>query len=249
MGKAVDSFDFAIGRVLAGKYRIERLLGGGWEGEAYQVTEVTTGVQRAAKVFYPQRNIGDRALRAYARKLEKLSDCAALIRYHHTDTFRHSGSRISFVLSELVQGEILEEFVKRQPGRRLPMFEALHLLRAVARGVAQIHQRGEYHGDLHDRNVLVQRRGVHFEVKLLDLFSDKSSTRTRQQDDVVDLGRLLYDMVGGRERYPRQPHEIKAICRGLRRSLILDRFRSSADLVVHLDGFEWDAAAGRRSRR
>jgi len=239
VSKAIDSFDFAIGRVLAGKYRIERLLGRGWEGEAYQVTEVATGVQRAAKVFYPKRNQGNRALRAYARKLEKLSDCSALIRYHHTDTFRQAGSRISFVLSELVQGEILEDFVKRQRGHRLGTFEALHLLRAVARGVAQIHQRGEYHGDLHDRNVLVRRRGVHFEIKLLDLFSDKAPTRTRQRDDVVDLAELLRDMVGGRTRYARQPAEIKAICRGLKRSLILDRFRTSADLVVHLDGFEW----------
>jgi hypothetical protein len=239
MSKAVDSFDFTIGRILAGKYRIERLLGKGWEGEAYQVTEVATGVQRAAKVFYPQRNRGDRALRAYARKLEKLSDCSALIRYHHTDAFRHAGARISFVLSELVRGEILEDFVKRQRGRRLPTFEAMHLLRAVARGVAQIHQRGEYHGDLHDRNVLVRRRGIHFEVKLLDLFSDQAPTRARQRDDILDLARLLFDMVGGQARYAGQPPEIKAICRGLRHALILDRFRSSADLVVHLDGFEW----------
>jgi serine/threonine protein kinase len=240
MSKTVDSFDFPIGRVLAGKYRIERLLGRGWEGEAYQVTEVATGVQRAAKVFYPQRNPRDLALRAYARKLEKLSDCSALIRYHNTDTFRHAGSQISFVLSELVRGDILENFVKRRRGRRLPAFEALYLLRAVARGVAQIHQRGEYHGDLHDRNVLVRRRGVHFDIKLLDLFSDKAPTRARQRDDVLDLARLLYDMVGGPRRYASQPPEIKAICRGLRHSLILDRFRSSADLVVHLDGFEWE---------
>ncbi|NIM60602.1 MAG: protein kinase, partial [Acidobacteria bacterium] len=121
----------------------------------------------------------------------------------------------SFVLSELVRGEILEDFVNRQRGKRLSGFEALHLLRAVAKGVAQIHQRGEYHGDLHDRNVLVRRRGVHFDVKLLDLFSDKSSTRHRQQDDVIDLAGLLYGMVGGRERYAQQPAEIKAICRGM----------------------------------
>ncbi|NIM01181.1 MAG: protein kinase [Acidobacteria bacterium] len=240
MSKVIDSFNFTIGRVLAGKYRIERLLGRGWEGEAYQVTEVKTGVQRAAKVFYPQRNRGDRALRAYARKLEKLSGCSALIRYHHTDSFRRSGQPISFVLSELVRGEILEDFVKRQRGGRLTGFEALHLLRAVARGVAQIHQFGEYHGDLHDRNVLVRRRGIHFEVKLLDLSSDKSSTRHRQQDDVIDLAGLLYGMVGGRKWYARQPPEIKTICRGMKHSLILDRFHTSSDLVVHLDGFGWD---------
>ena len=48
------------------------------------------------------------------------------------------------------------------PGMWRCQLEALHLLRSVARGVAQIHQRREYHGDLHDRNVLVRRRGVHF---------------------------------------------------------------------------------------
>lgn len=249
MNKTVDNFGFAVGRVLAGKYRIDRFLGKGWEGEAYQVTEMMSGAQRAAKVFFPQRNRGDRALRSYARKLEKLGDCSALIRYHHTDAFRFGGSRISFVLSELVRGEILEDFVKRHPGRRLPTFDALHLLLAVARGVAQIHQRNEYHGDLHDRNVLVRRRGVHFEIKLLDLSSDKSSTRKRQQDDILDLARLLYDMVGGQEHYARQPAEIKGICRGLRHALILERFRSSADLVVHLDGFEWSGAGGRRRTR
>ncbi len=239
MSKVIDSFDFPVGRVLAGKYRIERLLGRGWEGEAYHVTEIKTDVQRAAKVFYPQRNRNDRALRAYARKLEKLSDCSALIRYHHTDSFRRSGEPISFVLSELVRGEILEDFAKRQRGGRLPAFEALHLLRTVARGVAQIHQHGEYHGDLHDRNVLVRRRGVHFEVKLLDLSSDKSATRHRQQDDVIDLAGLLYGMVGGRKWYAKQPPEVKSICRGMNHSLILDRFRTSSDLVVHLDGFRW----------
>jgi hypothetical protein len=203
------------------------------------VTELATGVQRAAKVFYPQRNLNDRSLRIYARKLEKLVDCTMLIRYHHTDSFRQGRQRISFLLSELVQGEILEEFVKRHPGKRLTTYEALCLLRTVASGITQIHQHREYHGDLHDRNVLVRRKGVHFEVKLLDLFAHPAGKRHRQRDDIVDLAQLLYDMVGGRARYASQPPEIKAICRGLRRSLILERFPTSADVVSYLDSFEW----------
>ena len=139
----------------------------------------------------------------------------------------------------MIGAEILEDFVKRQRGRRLPPYEALHVLRSVAGGVEQIHRHGEYHGDLHDRNVLVRRSGIHFEVKLLDLFARTSGKRAGRQEDVVDLARLLYDMVGGALHYAAQPREIKAICRGLRRSLILDRFRTSADLVDHLDRFEW----------
>ena len=41
----IESFDFQPGRVLAGKYVIERKLGGGWEGEVYKVVEILTGVR------------------------------------------------------------------------------------------------------------------------------------------------------------------------------------------------------------
>ena len=43
-------FDFPSGRSLGGgKYAIERLLGSGWEGEVYAITERATGIRRAAK--------------------------------------------------------------------------------------------------------------------------------------------------------------------------------------------------------
>ena len=225
--------------MLAGKYRVDALLGSGWEGEAYRVTETLTGVQRAAKIFYPHRNLGDRALRRYARKLEILSDCPVLIRYHHSDSFRHRGHTVSFLLSELVHGEILEDLVQRQRGKRLAPFEALHLLRTIAEGVRDIHRHREYHGDIHDRNVLVRRRGVHFDVKVLDLFSHGSYTRERRRDDVIDLVHLLHGMVGGAKHYGRQPQPVKEICRGLKRTLILQRFPTVERLLEHLDGFRW----------
>jgi hypothetical protein len=37
--------------VLAGKYVVEGLLGSGWEGEVYRVTERSTGIKRAMKLF------------------------------------------------------------------------------------------------------------------------------------------------------------------------------------------------------
>ena len=55
----------------------------------------------------------------------------------------------------------------RQRGRRLSPFEALHLLHALVRGVEEIHAVGEYHGDLHSDNIIVRRRGLGFEVKVV----------------------------------------------------------------------------------
>ena len=75
----IDSFDFPAGRVLAGKYQVEDFLGSGYEAEVYRVSELRTGIRRAAKIFYPQRNPRDRAVRFYARKLDRLRKCPILI--------------------------------------------------------------------------------------------------------------------------------------------------------------------------
>jgi hypothetical protein len=236
----IEAFNLPVGRVIAGKYSVEGLLGAGWEGEVYRVTEVRTGIPRAAKIFYPDRNPRDRALRFYATKLERLQKCSMVIRYHHSEAFTYRGVTVVALLSELVEGEILEDFVLKQPGRRLRPFEALHLLHALVAGVEEVHLQKEYHGDLHDRNVLVQRRGIGFVVKLLDFFHWGRPSRANMQDDIVQLARLLYDAVGGRERYASQPPEIKAICCGLRRGLILRKFPTASHLRRHLESFVWD---------
>lgn len=239
--KRIEAFDLQPGRLIAGKYVVEDLLGAGWEGEVYRVTEVRTGIRRAAKVFYPDRNPRDRALKFYATKLERLAKCSMVIRYHHSESFKCRGTPVVALISELVNGEILEKFVRRQPGRRLPPFEALHLLHALVSGVEEIHLQRDYHGDLHDGNVLVQRHGIGFEVKLLDFFHWGRPSRSNMQDDVVQLVRLLYDIVGGRDRYAGQPPEIKAVCCGLRRGLILRRFPTASHLRRHLESFAWES--------
>ena len=45
----VKRFDFPAGKIIAGKYVIERPLGSGWEGEVYAIEERATGIRRAAK--------------------------------------------------------------------------------------------------------------------------------------------------------------------------------------------------------
>ena len=68
-------FDFPPGRTVAGKYEIERPLGRGWEGEVYVVRERSTGIERAAKFYYPHRDPMGKAAISYARKLDALRHC------------------------------------------------------------------------------------------------------------------------------------------------------------------------------
>ncbi len=240
-GTSFESFDLTPGRIIGGKYVVEALLGAGWEGEVYKVTERRTGVSRAIKVFFPERNVGDRALRFYARRLERLRGCPIVIKYHHSETFRFRGYDITALVSEFVEGALLQSMVKQMPGQRMQVFEAMWLLRTLAEGVAQIHAHKTYHGDLHDKNILVQRRGVHFDIKLLDLYEQGGPTPTNIREDVIDLVRIFYDVLGGAKRYAGQPPEVKAICSGLQRGLILKKFPTARRLVQHLDGFKWES--------
>jgi hypothetical protein len=235
----IETFALQPGRVLAGRYEVNELLGAGWEGEVYAVTECRTSIPRAAKIFFPQRNVKDRTLRAYAKKLDRLRDCPIIIQYHHSEEFSFRGRKVTALISDLVKGELLEDFVRRQPGRRLHPFEALHLVHAITVGVEQIHNMGEFHGDLHDRNVIVRRHGLGFAVKLLDFYDWGGPRRQKRAHDVVDLVRLLYDATGGRTRYPRLPSEIKGICLGLRSDLVRRKFPNATRLRTHLESLDW----------
>ena len=180
----IDAFDFQPGRVLASKYEVVSRLGAGWEGEVYVLREIRTGIDRAAKFFFPHRNIKDKTANFYARKLHKLRGCPILIQYHTQEVISFRRMSITVLISEFVEGELLSRFLARQPGHKLSVFEAMHLLHLLASGVERIHQLGEYHGDLHDDNIIVVRQGISFNIKLIDMFHWGAPTPANILDDV-----------------------------------------------------------------
>lgn len=239
MGYRLQSFGLEPGFILARKYEVVERLGAGWEGEVYKVCELGTRIERAAKFFFPQRNPGNRTVRFYARKHHKLRHCPILIQYHTLETVELDGLKISFLVSEFVEGELLTNFLSRQPKKRLNPFQGLHLLHVLAQGLEQIHHNYEYHGDLHTDNILIRRRGISFDVKLIDMFYAGKATAEKIRADVCDLVRIFYDALGGRKQYSRLPLEVKQICCGLRRSLIQAKFRTAGQLREYLENMEW----------
>lgn len=233
--RRTDRFNLQPGQSFGSKYVIESFLGGGVEGEVYKVRETRTKITRAAKLFYPWKNERDRAARAYARKLENLRGCPLVIQYHNAETLLVRGTKVTCLLSDYVDGMLLAEYVGRRPGKRLMPFEALHILYTLVWGLEQIHATGEYHGDLHDENVLIKPSGIFFDIKILDFFHWGRPVGTHQKHDIVDAVRILYYMVGGPRTYRQQPPGIKAICLGMRRDLILKRFPTANRLRRHLE--------------
>ena len=234
------NFDLPPGVVIANKYEVVEKLGGGWEGEVYLVKERIVKIERTAKLFYPKRNVHDRASNFYAKKLHKLRHCPIIIQYHTQDTFYFHGVPIRILISEYVEGDRLSQFIARQRGKRLSPFQALHMLYALVRGIECVHKQGEYHGDLHTDNIIVQRYGLTFDVKVIDMFHWGAPRAENIHDDVVDLVKLFYESLGGKKFYKQQPQEIKSIVCGLKRSFILKKFRNASKLREYLETMQWE---------
>ncbi|NIQ01048.1 MAG: protein kinase, partial [Nitrospinaceae bacterium] len=228
--KKITSFDLPPGRTLAGKYRVVDQLGSGWESEVYKVREINTGIERAAKLFFPHRNLNNKTARFFARKLHKLRTCSVLIQYHTEERITFKRWPVTVLISEYVEGELLSHFLKKFPGKRLPPFQAVHLLYALTKGIEEIHRLREYHGDLHTDNIIVNRFGLTFELKLVDLFHWSAPKTENMQDDICGAIHVFYESLGGKKYYARQPKTVKKICLGLKRTLILKKFRTSSDL-------------------
>jgi len=236
----ISGFDFPVGKRLGKKYEILDKLGQGWEGEVYLVRELLTGIERAAKFFFPQRNKNNKTLVFYAKKLHELRHCPIVIQYLTQETITIRGMDISYLISDFIEGELLSEFLLRQPGRRLPPFQALHLLHALASGIENIHHMREFHGDLHIDNVIIRRFGLSFDLKLLDMFYWGGARNENIQYDVNNLIRIFYESIGGKKHYAKQPKEVKEICCGLKNSLIMKKFRSAGQLREYIETMEWN---------
>jgi hypothetical protein len=77
-------------------------------------------------------------------------------------------------------------------------------------------------------------------LKLLDSFQWPDSKRSNLQEDLLNAVRILYDVIGGQKHYAKQPKVIKNICCGLKKSLILSKFKNIHRLKEHLENLSWE---------
>lgn len=239
MASNTHSFNLTTGRVIAKKYEVLAKLGEGWEGEVYSVREIHTGIEHAAKLFFPQRDKNNTAVTAYAKKLHKLRNCSMVMRYHTEEYFQFNRKPVMILISELIEGVLLSEYVQRRRGRRLEPYEALHIIYELSKGLAEIHALNEYHGDLHSGNIILTKSGVRFEFKLMDMYFRGKPSRAHLADDVFFLVELLYELVGGAKHYRHQPDAIKQVCKGLKRSLIIKNAKNAKQLREYIETLSW----------
>src|SRR5690606_40571341 len=92
---------------------------------------------------------------------------------------------------------------------------------------------------LHSENVIVQRLGLTFNLKLLDLFHWGPANRENRHHDICSMIRIFYDALGGQKTYARQPQKVRDICCGLKQSLIRKKFRTASELRLYIEARDW----------
>lgn len=233
-------FELRPDQTLGRNYHIVEFLGRGYEGEVYKIAERRTGIIRAAKLFYPQRNKNSKKILWYADKLHKLSSCPVVINYHHRDMVRVRTESIEILISDFIDGIKLSEYIKEQPGKKMNSFEALHLFYALVQGVEAIHYLGEYHGDIHSDNILIKRRGLSFDVHLVDFYDWGKPSKVKIQTDVYDMINILHEMIGGQKWYSKAGKDIKQIVMGRKQSLIRKKMKNASQIRLMLENLVWE---------
>lgn len=169
---------YAVGDVIAGKYRLERLLGEGGQAWVWQARNLALDACVALKVL---REDGSNALQI--RRL--LQEARAAARLGHPAIVRvfdlgEAESGDPFLVMELLEGESLaDRLVER--GRMSP-FEAVRVLLPIADALVAAHAKGIVHRDLKPDNVFLAIGSDSFQPKLLDF--GIAAVRRRQRRTV-----------------------------------------------------------------
>ena len=143
--------ELVAGRVLGGRYRVERRLGTGGMGEVWAAEHVTGHTQVAVKMLLAQALGIPEIVTRFQRE-------AVLLALVHSDHLPHALEFLvddlygPLLVTELVEGESLAVVLARP----LSVEQAVELGIDLATGVAELHRSGVVHRDLKPSNVILR---------------------------------------------------------------------------------------------
>jgi serine/threonine protein kinase len=151
----------APGSVIAGKYRIERMLGEGGMGRVYAARQ--TGLERpvALKILRPELARDAVALTRFHREARLIASLNSehVVRVHDLGAL-DTGE--PYLVMELLEGEDLGTVLARGP---IPVHQATALILAACEALAEAHALGIVHRDIKPSNLFLTRT---HRLKVLD---------------------------------------------------------------------------------
>ncbi len=143
------------GDVLAGRFRIEGLIGIGGMGVVYRAYDLSLDIDVALKLLRPELARRPEAFESFRRELLLARQVSSphVVRIH--DIAEDDGRW--FISMDFIDGESLEGRLDRSNG--LPVAQAMEITHGLLDGLAAAHQRGVVHRDLKPANVLINGEG------------------------------------------------------------------------------------------
>jgi eukaryotic-like serine/threonine-protein kinase len=155
-----------VGTVLAGRYRIERLLGSGGMGSVYRAEHVLMRKACAVKVLHREMT----QVKEVVARFEREAVAAARIEHPNVATATDFGQLEDgsfYLVLEFIEGKSLGRLLGELGA--LPEERALLITRQIADALAAAHRAGIVHRDLKPDNVmLIRKDGGSDLVKVLD---------------------------------------------------------------------------------
>ncbi|MEI9952432.1 MAG: protein kinase [Pseudomonadota bacterium] len=218
------------GQVLAGKYRIERVLGRGGMGLVVAATHLQLGERVALKFLLPEALHNPEAVARFEREAR----AAVRIKSEHVARVSDVGvldTGAPYMVMEYLEGIDLSVWLGQRGA--LPIEQAVEFVLQACEAIAEAHTLGIVHRDLKPANLFViERPDGALAVKVLDFGISKSTglgssgaamTKTSAamgsplymspeqmqsakdvdpRGDIWALGVVLYELVSGRTPFP-----------------------------------------------
>ena len=165
-----------LGAIIAGKFRLERVIGRGSMGVVVEATDMTLGRRVAVKLILPHHAADPQLRGRFIREAHAMTRLTT----EHIARVLEVGELEDgtlFLAMELLEGQSLEQLI--QSGGPLPVADAVDLMLEALEAVAEAHEIGLVHRDLKPSNLfLAARKGRPPILKVLDFGIVKDSAAT-----------------------------------------------------------------------
>jgi eukaryotic-like serine/threonine-protein kinase len=149
-----DSGPLSVGEDF-GRYHIIRVLGIGGMGAVYQAWDAELESAVAVKVIRPEATRGAETAREMERRFKQELRLARQVTHKNVVRIHDLGeiNGIKYITMPYLKGQDLATVMKQR--ERLPVPEALRIIRDVAAGLVAAHEAGVVHRDLKPANIMV----------------------------------------------------------------------------------------------
>ncbi|HEV3032812.1 MAG TPA: serine/threonine-protein kinase, partial [Polyangia bacterium] len=182
------SLDPFPGRLIAGNFRIEKLIGQGAMGNVYKAEQLSLGKAVAVKVLHAHLMDDEKLVGRFKREAKSASKLNHSNSIQIIDSGQDQDGTL-YIAMELLAGRDLAQVIRDD--FPLPLPRVVRIMTQVMSALDEAHAHGVIHRDLKPSNImLIERRGEKDFVKVCD-FGIAKATTTDGKDLEEDSQQML----------------------------------------------------------